>query len=181
MKIYTKQGDKGQTSILGGIKLPKHHVRIEAYGSVDELNANIGFLRDQDIDSGIVDDLIRIQEILFTIGSHLATDKEKISIELPEIDEKEVEFLENKIDEMEEGLPEMKNFILPGGHMSVSSCHLCRVTCRRAERWTSAFAESDKVDDIILVYLNRLSDYFFVLSRQIAKNKGAEEVPWRPK
>jgi len=180
MKIYTKRGDTGETSILGGSKLPKHHVRIEAYGTVDELNANIGWLRDQDIDAPIVQDLIKIQEILFTVGSHLANDEKKSSIKLPEIKESEVQFLEEKIDKMEEKLPEMKFFVLPGGHPAVSACHMARVVCRRAERWTSAFNEVNDVDPIIIKYLNRLSDYFFVLSRQIAKNHGVTEVPWKP-
>lgn len=179
MKIYTKKGDEGQTSILGGIKLPKHHIRIEAYGTVDELNANVGLLRDQDISDSTKNDLISIQEILFTIGSHLATDKAKTSFSLPSIEEKHIEFLEKKIDEMEEGLPAMTNFLLPGGHSAVSQCHVTRCVCRRAERWISAFNENTAVDAVILKYMNRLSDYFFVLSRQIAQNHKVTEVPWK--
>ncbi len=180
MKIYTKKGDTGQTSILGGVKLPKHHIRIEAYGTVDELNANIGYLRDQDISELMKEELINIQNQLFIIGSHLATDKNKSSIKLPEIQEKEVLFLENSIDKMENDLPEMTNFILPGGHPAVSGCHIARVVCRRAERWVSAFNESSMVEPIILKYLNRLSDYFFVLSRKIAQIHDVSEVPWKP-
>jgi len=180
MKIYTKKGDTGQTSILGGVKLPKHHIRIEAYGTVDELNANIAWLRDQDIQGVIRTDLIQIQEKLFTIGSHLANDKKKSKIKLPEIKESDVIFLEEKIDEMQDNLIEMKNFVLPGGHPAVSACHLARVVCRRAERLISAFNELSVVDPILIKYLNRLSDYFFVLSRKIAKYHHVSEVPWKP-
>lgn len=180
MKIYTKKGDKGQTSILGGTKLPKHDIRIEAYGTVDELNAHVGWLRDQKVSASIKKDLITIQEQLFTIGSHLATDKKKSRFVLPELKEEFVTFLEKRIDQMEETLEEMKNFILPGGHQAVSAAHLARCVCRRAERWTSAFHETEEVDPLILKYLNRLSDYFFVLSRRISADLKVVEVPWKP-
>lgn len=180
MKIYTKQGDEGNTSILGGIKLPKHHLRIEAYGTVDELNSNIGALRDSEVSESTKNDLIAIQKVLFGIGSHLATDKKQTSIALPTISVEFVNFLEKRIDEMDEKLPEMKNFILPGGHPAVSQCHITRCVCRRAERWISAFNAVEPVEGIILKYMNRLSDYFFVLSRQIASENKTIEVPWKP-
>ena len=168
------------TSIIGGIELAKHHVRIEAYGTVDELNSNIGWLRDQDIKEDYKNELIKIQEVLFTIGSHLATDRSATSIHLPSIEEKHIEMLEKSIDKMDDQLPAMTNFILPGGHPAVSAAHVTRSVCRRAERWVTAFNEREKVDGIILKYLNRLSDYFFVLSRQIAADHKVPDLPWKP-
>ena len=180
MKIYTKKGDSGETSILGGKKLPKHHVRLEAYGCIDELNSSVGFLRDQNIGEIIKNDLLKIQEELFTIGSHLASDKDS-SFPLPALQETWVSELENKMDEMDAQLPELKNFILPGGHPAVSSAHMSRCICRRAERWTSAFNELEGVDPLILKYLNRLSDYFFMLSRKIGQDLKVDEIYWKPR
>ena len=180
MKVYTKKGDKARTGILGESDVPKHHIRIEAYGTVDELNVLIGALRDHDIADQTKSFLVSIQENLFTIGSHLASNPQKSKIKLPDLQENWVEALENAIDEMESTLPEMKNFVLPGGHTSVSACHLARVVCRRAERRISEINEIEEVNSIILMYLNRLSDYLFVLSRHLSALFGAEEIPWRP-
>lgn len=181
MKVYTKKGDDGTTGLLGGTRLPKHHLRIESYGTVDELNSFIGLLRDH-LESGQrVDQLITVQEELFTIGSHLAADPEKNRMELPSIDASCIERLEQWMDEMNEGLPEMRSFVLPGGHQAVSVCHVCRCVCRRAERLIVALAETSEVEADILPYLNRLSDFFFVLARQLTSDFGAVETPWVPK
>lgn len=188
MKIYTKKGDKGNTSLFGGTRIPKHHIRIESYGTIDELNAYIGLLRDQDIDEKFKKQLYDIQHQLFTIGAELATDpqkaqlkngKERLAIE--KIQTKEIEFLEQQIDQMTEELPEMTHFILPGGHTTVSYCHIARCVCRRAERLTTALNEIEPTDEFVLQYLNRLSDYLFVLARILSKNLKVEEVKWIPK
>jgi len=180
-KIYTKTGDKGQTSLIGGTRLPKHHIRIEAYGTVDELNSHIGLLRDVIEDEKTFDLLISIQDRLFTIGSHLAADPEKNKMQLPPIFEEDVVALENAIDIINDRVPEMKSFVLPGGHVNVSYCHIARCVCRRAERAVLRLAENEKVEDIHTKYLNRLSDYLFMLSRQITLDKKAIEMPWKPK
>lgn len=180
-KVYTKTGDKGETSLIGGTRLPKHHIRIEAYGTVDELNSFVGLLRDQSIDEHTGDVLIEIQDRLFTIGSLLAADPKKNKMKLPEVKEEDILFLEKEIDKMDEVLPEMKHFVLPGGHTTVSYCHIARCVCRRAERATLKLAENEKVDAIIYKYLNRLSDYFFVLSRKLAQDLKASEIPWKPR
>ena len=181
MKIYTKKGDSGNTGILGGTRLPKHHIRIESYGTIDELNSNIGMLRDQLTSKKLVLELIKIQEELFTIGSQLASDPVKNKMELPMIDDADVTYLENRMDVMEETLPEMKFFVLPGGHVAVSAAHICRCVCRRAERLCVALKENEPVNDLIIQYLNRLSDYFFVLSRSLSQEFKAEEIPWKPR
>lgn len=178
MKIYTKTGDKGTTALFGGARLPKHHIRIESYGTVDELNSFIGLIRDHLDDDGLRAELKNIQEILFTIGSHLAADPSKENLWIPEIDVKEVTYLEEAIDRMDANLTPLKNFILPGGHPTVSYCHIARCVCRRAERQVVALSELEKVAIIIPQYLNRLSDYFFVLARFITKQLGVEEVVW---
>jgi cob(I)alamin adenosyltransferase len=180
-KIYTKTGDKGQTSLIGGTKLPKHHIRIEAYGTVDELNSHIGLLRDVVEDKLTCDLLISIQDRLFTIGSHLASDPEKNSMKLPPITEDDVIALEIAIDKINDIVPEMRFFVLPGGHINVSYCHIARCVCRRAERAVLRLAENEKVDEIHNKYLNRLSDYLFMLSRWITHEKKSEEIPWKPK
>lgn len=180
-KIYTKTGDKGQTSLIGGTRVPKHHIRIEAYGTVDELNSFIGLIRDQAIDTVSSDLLLIIQDRLFTMGSRLAADPGKNKMVLPEITEHDVEQLEQAIDTMEASLPEMKNFVLPGGHPIVSYCHIARCVCRRAERCVLKLSENEQVEELILKYLNRLSDYLFVLSRKLAKDNNAPEIPWKPK
>lgn len=180
-KIYTKTGDKGQTSLIGGTRLPKHHIRIEAYGTVDELNSHIGLLRDVIEDKFTLDLLISIQDRLFTIGSHLAADPEKNKMQLPPIFEDDVVALENAIDTINDQVPEMKSFVLPGGHVHVSYCHIARCVCRRAERAVLRLAENEKVEDIHPKYLNRLSDYLFMLSRWITIDKNVIELPWKPK
>lgn len=180
-KIYTKTGDKGQTSLIGGTRLPKHHIRIEAYGTVDELNSFIGLVRDSISEKELFDLLIEIQDRLFTIGSLLAADPEKNKMQLPQLNESDVVILEKAIDKMNETLPEMKSFVLPGGHPTVSHCHIARCVCRRAERAVLKLAENEKVDELIYKYLNRLSDYLFVLSRKLTQDFKANEIPWKPR
>lgn len=181
MKIYTKKGDDGTTGLLGGTRLPKHHLRIESYGTVDELNSFIGTLRDLNLPDDRKAELVQIQAELFTIGSHLAADPVKNKMELPSMEESWISRLETLMDEMDTNLPEMKFFVLPGGHPTVSAAHVCRSVCRRAERRCIALASESQVDDMIIKYLNRLSDYFFVLGRQLTVDFGAEEIPWNPK
>ncbi len=181
MKIYTKGGDKGTTALFGGTRLPKHHIRIESYGSVDELNSFIGLVRDHVKEDQLRATLKSIQETLFTVGSHLAADPSKENLWLPAIKDTEVELLEQGIDAMDEVLEPLKNFILPGGHPVVSHCHVVRCVCRRAERNVVALSELETVPPILIQYLNRLSDYFFVLSRFLGKELGAEEVVWEPR
>ncbi|MCE3258541.1 MAG: ATP:cob(I)alamin adenosyltransferase [Bacteroidetes bacterium] len=180
-KIYTKTGDKGLTSLIGGTRLPKHHIRIEAYGTVDELNSHIGLLRDVIQDTPTTDLLISIQDRLFTIGSHLAADPEKNKMELPSLFEDDILALEKAIDKIDEVVPEMKSFVLPGGHIHVSYCHIARCVCRRAERAVLRLAENEKVDDLHFKYLNRLSDYLFMLSRWLTFSYNSQEIPWKPK
>ena len=180
-KIYTKTGDKGETSLIGGTRLPKHHIRIEAYGNVDELNSFVGLVRDSVSDKELIDLLIEIQDRLFTIGSLLAADPEKNKMQLPQLHESDITLLEKAIDKMNETLPEMKSFVLPGGHLAVSHCHVARCVCRRAERSVLKLAENEKVDEIIYKYLNRLSDYFFVLSRKLTQDFKAKEIAWKPR
>lgn len=180
-KIYTKTGDKGQTSLIGGTRLPKHHIRIEAYGTVDELNSHIGLLRDVIEDSETNQLLVSIQDRLFTIGSHLAADPVKNKMELPLLFEEDIIALEKAIDKIDAVVPEMKSFVLPGGHIHVSYCHIARCVCRRAERAVLRLAENEKVEEIHFKYLNRLSDYLFMLSRHLTFMYKAEEMPWKPK
>jgi cob(I)alamin adenosyltransferase len=180
MKIYTKKGDKGETSLIGGMRVPKYDLRIESYGTVDELNSQLGVLRDQDIDDLYKKQIIDIQQLLFTSGSHLAVGKEGSSMKLPELKTADVENLEQFIDAMDEQLPPMRFFVLPGGHQAVSFAHVARCVCRRAERLTVHLASEEQVDELILTYLNRLSDYLFTLSRKIAHDLNAEEQPWIP-
>lgn len=178
-KIYTKTGDKGQTSLIGGTRVPKHHIRIESYGTVDELNSYIGLIRDQNLDEHTTKMLIEIQDRLFTIGSSLASDPEKSKMKIPDLKEDDVILLETEMDKMNELLPEMKSFILPGGHTTVSYCHIARCVCRRAERLTIHLSENGFVADLVIKYLNRLSDYLFVLSRKLAQDFHAKEIPWK--
>lgn len=181
MKIYTKTGDKGQTSLIGGTRVPKHHIRIEAYGTVDELNSYIGLVRDQQIDLYSKELLIEIQDRLFTIGSSLASDPEKSKMKIPDLKEEDIILLEKEIDKMNETLPEMRSFVLPGGHTTVSFCHIARCICRRAERNIIHLSETSFVAELVIKYLNRLSDYLFVLSRKIAHDLNASEIPWKPR
>lgn len=180
-KIYTKTGDKGQTSLIGGTRLPKYHIRIEAYGTVDELNSHVGLLRDVIEDTNTNELLVSIQDRLFTIGSNLAADPERNKMELPSLFEEDILALEKAIDSMDSIVPEMKSFVLPGGHIHVSYCHIARCVCRRAERAVLKLAENEKVDEIHFKYLNRLSDYLFMLSRWLTFQYKATEIPWKPK
>ena len=187
MKIYTKTGDKGKTSLFGGTRVPKYHLRIEAYGTVDELNSYIGLIRDQKIDPHTTEILLKIQNELFTLGSMLATPPEKEILKsgkdrlnINKVGEESVELLENEIDQMNESLPPMSHFILPGGHTTVSFCHITRCICRRAERITTLLSDESSINSQILVYLNRLSDYLFVLARKLTIDNQALEIPWIP-
>jgi cob(I)alamin adenosyltransferase len=177
MKIYTKTGDKGQTSLFGGARLPKNHIRIEAYGTVDELNSYIGLVRDAADNEDVRNTLKEVQDRLFTIGSNLASDPSKEMI-TPDVFQADIEFLETEIDTMTAVLEPLRSFILPGGHTTVSFCHIARCVCRRTERLVVALAGNEKVDLIIIQYLNRLSDYLFTLGRLLAKDLGVEEVKW---
>jgi len=181
MKIYTKKGDEGQTSLLGGTRVPKHHIRIEAYGTVDELNSYLGLIRDQDIDPSYKNGLLKIQDCLFIIGSALASDPDKKQAKIPSLEEADITLLEDEIDRLTAVLPEMRNFILPGGHTFVSYCHIARCICRRAERTVIQLSEKSEVQPVVIQYLNRLSDYLFTLSRKISSDVGAEEIPWKPR
>jgi len=180
-KIYTKTGDKGETGLFGGKRLPKNHIRIESYGTVDELNSYIGMLRDLAPNANQKELLKEIQDRLFTIGSNLASDPDKNMI-TPDVEKSDIEKLEQAIDQMNEVLPPLKNFILPGGHTTVSFCHIARTVCRRAERMVVALHHhNDSVDPAIIRYLNRLSDYLFVLGRQLSFDLKVEEIPWTPR
>lgn len=182
MKIYTKTGDKGTTALIGGTRVPKDDLRIESYGTVDELNSYIGLLRDQN-PSDIVefDVLVEIQDRLFTLGAHLATFDERGKKRVPPIFLSDVENLEQSIDRISDNLEPIRTFVLPGGHQSVSFCHIARCVCRRAERNTVKLSREIEVDELVLKYLNRLSDYLFALSRKWTKDFSAVETPWIPK
>jgi len=180
-KIYTKTGDLGKTSLIGGTRVPKSHLRIETYGTVDELNSFIGFLDDQLTDERTKKILREIQDRLFTIGSSLACDPEKEpKMKLPDLKEEDVQLLESEIDEMNIVLKPMKSFILPGGSMAVSSAHIARCVCRRAERNCVNMLEHEMfIDPLVVKYLNRLSDHLFVLARYIALLTGVSETEWK--
>ncbi len=178
MKIYTRKGDKGLTSIIGGTKLGKDHIRIEAYGTIDELNSWIGLVRDILTDDSLQEMLISIQDKLFIVGSLLASDPEKARMKLPMLDAKDIEILEKMIDSMEVGLSEMRAFILPGGAKEVSYCHIARAVCRRAERIVVKLNNNATIPSIIIIYLNRLSDFLFVLSRKISHDLSVREINW---
>ncbi len=186
MKIYTKTGDHGTTALFGGTRVPKHHLRIQSYGTVDELNSWIGLLRDQEIEDHHRKFLQNIQDRLFTAGSMLATEPQdpdnpkKMRIEIPQVTEADVLLLEDEMDALNTELPPMTNFILPGGHPVVSYCHIARTVCRRAERMTTLLNEQTEVSSILLVYLNRLSDYLFVLARKLSAELRADEIKWIP-
>ncbi len=187
MKVYTKTGDKGTTALFGGTRVPKHHIRIDSYGTIDELNSYIGLIRDQNIDQKSKETLIQIQDKLFTLGAILATDPEKTLLKngkerlnIPKITEETIGKLETEIDNMEESLPPMTHFVLPGGHTTVSYCHIARCVCRRAERLASLLYEQSPFDERALKYLNRLSDYLFVLARKLSYDLKADEIKWIP-
>ena len=178
-QVYTKTGDKGLTSLIGGTRVAKHHFRLEAYGTVDELNAHIGMIRSYSIDAPSVESLVRIQNQLFNIGSYLATDETVSDLRLHlKNDEAGIEFMEQEMDRMENALPPLRNFVLPGGHPALGECHIARTVCRRAERRVMAMAAEVDVDEWIIRYLNRLSDYLFVLSRHLSNYLSVDEIPW---
>ena len=191
-KIYTKTGDKGETSLFGGARVPKSHIRVEAYGTVDELNSYIGLLKDLIETPQYKAVLKEIQDRLFTIGSILATEPSK-QMKTPDLKNEDIQFLENEIDTMDVQLPPLKNFILPGGHSTVSFCNIARTVCRRAERLVINLVLLEKEEGqlinphnelgqaLSIQYLNRLSDYLFILGRKIAKDLGAEEILWKPR
>ncbi len=181
MKIYTKGGDKGMTSLLGGKRVSKSDIRLHAYGTVDELNSYLGLLSDQPVNQQRIELLREIQNKLFCIGSRLATHDPKDLDKLPELTEKDVALLERSIDEMERQLPALRSFLLPGGHASVSNGHIARCVCRRAERFVAELAQVATVETIILQYLNRLADLLFVLSRKMGQELDIGEIPWNPK
>ncbi|WP_341842973.1 cob(I)yrinic acid a,c-diamide adenosyltransferase [Chitinophaga caseinilytica] len=182
-RIYTKTGDKGKTSLIGGTKVSKGHLRIETYGTVDELNSWIGLVNDHMTDPDVRAMLRESQDRLFTIGASLATDPEKESkMKRPDLHEEDVKMLEDAMDKMDATLPEMKHFILPGGHVAVSHCHIARCVCRRAERLCVALMdEGQPVEPLVLQYINRLSDYLFMLARYVGHQLQVEELPWRPR
>jgi cob(I)alamin adenosyltransferase len=179
MKIYTKTGDKGLTSLIGGTRVPKSSLRIECYGTVDELNAHIGLVRDQEVNAARRSLLKEIQDRLFTIGSALAADPEKSKMKLPDLHAADVTLLEDEMDRLNLELPELRAFILPGGHPAVSHAHVARCVCRRAERLVIHLGEESFVAELVMIYLNRLSDFLFVLSRAMAHELGVEEVTWQ--
>ncbi|MEN8139174.1 MAG: cob(I)yrinic acid a,c-diamide adenosyltransferase [Bacteroidota bacterium] len=181
MKIYTKTGDKGSTSLFGGQRVEKHNIRIEAYGTLDELIAYMGLIRDFS-DEQTKEIIIKIQNTLFKIGSHLATakDNKKAQNKLPEISNKDIDLLEKEIDRIDQNIPPMTNFVLPGGHSNISHCHIARTICRRTERRISSLSEVEEIDTIIKVYINRLSDYLFMLSREFSAKLNSEEIFWKP-
>ncbi|HYC85908.1 MAG TPA: cob(I)yrinic acid a,c-diamide adenosyltransferase [Chryseosolibacter sp.] len=181
MKIYTKTGDQGTTSLFGGKRVSKADLRIETYGTVDELNSWMGVIRDQEINSSRKDLLIQIQDRLFTVGSILATEPGNTKVKIPALISEDVTLLEREIDAMEARLEPMRSFVLPGGHPSISFCHVTRTVCRRAERLCIALNNQEAIHPVIVPYLNRLSDYLFVLSRKMAAELKAEETAWHPK
>jgi len=188
MKVYTKTGDNGTTSLFGGTRVPKHHLRIESYGTIDELNSHIGLVRDQDINQHYKHVLMKIQDLLFTVGAILATDPKKATLKngkarlnIPKISNEDIEALEKEMDTMEASLPPMTHFVLPGGHQTVSFCHIARTVCRRAERLASHLNELEPFQPETLMYINRLSDYLFVLARKLSYDLQAEEIKWIPK
>ena len=188
MKVYTKTGDTGTTALFGGTRVPKHHIRIESYGTVDELNSHIGLIRDQEMNPLYQEVLIEVQDRLFTVGAILATPPEKETLKNGEkrlqnlgIQESDIEYLENQIDAMEESLPQMTHFVLPGGHTTVSYCHIARCVCRRAERLAVHLNDIEPTDELVIKYLNRLSDYLFVLARKLSFDLNADEVQWIPR
>ncbi len=181
MKIYTKKGDKGTTGLIGGTRVKKDNVRIESYGTIDELNAYIGLLADIISDKDLIKELNEIQDRLFTIGSILAADPDKSSMKLPPLLNEDIENLEMWIDKNNSALPEMRFFILPGGHQHISFCHIARCVCRRAERRVVELNGIESIDEKVITYLNRLSDYLFILCRKIAHDLNIQEKPWHPR
>ena len=187
MKIYTKTGDKGTTALFGGTRVKKYNLRIESYGTVDELNSYIGLIKDQNIDENSTNALLSVQNELFTLGAMLATPPEKETLKsgkerlnIPKVNLTSIEFLEQEIDKMDAELPQMTHFILPGGHQAVSFCHIARCVCRRAERLCVELNDNEPINQDILIYLNRLSDYLFTLARKLTLDLKVEEIKWIP-
>jgi cob(I)alamin adenosyltransferase len=178
-KIYTKTGDKGKTSLLEGTRVPKYHVRIEAYGTVDELNASMGMLGEEQVLQSFIPLIREVQNKLFTLGSILANDPEKSHFEIPGIEEADIKSLEDSIDQLNDQLDPLKNFVLPGGHPANAWAHICRTVCRRAERRVVELAEQTELDPKVIRYLNRLSDWLFMVARFASKQSGAEEIIWK--
>jgi cob(I)alamin adenosyltransferase len=181
MKIYTKTGDEGTTSLFGGKRVSKADLRIDAYGTIDELNSWIGVMRDQPVNQSRLELLAEIQDRLFTIGSILATEPDNKKVKIPALVETDTELLEKQMDVMDAQLPAMRHFVLPGGHSSVSFGHVARTVCRRAERLVIALNQIEKVDPLVIKYLNRLSDFLFMLCRSMAFELKAPETPWQPR
>ncbi|CAN5295008.1 cob(I)yrinic acid a,c-diamide adenosyltransferase [soil metagenome] len=181
MKIYTKTGDQGTTALFGGKRVSKADLRIETYGTIDELNSWIGVLRDQEVNTNRSEELVEIQDRLFTVGSILATEPGNTKVKIPHLAETDIVYLEMKIDAMDVVLEPMKVFVLPGGHQSVSFGHVARTVCRRGERLVIALDAHETVDVLVIQYLNRLSDYLFVLCRMMTKELKAIETPWKPR
>lgn len=179
VKIYTKTGDTGTTSLIGGKRLPKNHIRLEAYGTIDELNSYLGLVRSQPIENEIKEQIIKIQNALFTIGSNLASENPENLKNFPKISQSDIDFLEKKIDAFEKTLPKMTNFVLPGGSTIVGMCHVARSVCRRAERKIVELSQNEQIEKQLLIYINRLSDYLFVLSRKLSFNSNVEEIEWK--
>lgn len=180
MKIYTKTGDRGDTSLIGGRRVSKADIQIEAYGTIDELIAFVGYLRDMMPTADRISHLVQIQDKLMIIAALLARDENNPNIVLPTIGDSDILGLEQEIDHMESTIPPLASFVLPGGHPVVSLCHVVRTVCRRAERIVIAMASNLHVDEVLIRYLNRLSDYFFVLSRKLAKDLNVNEIEWYP-
>ncbi|MDE6451389.1 MAG: cob(I)yrinic acid a,c-diamide adenosyltransferase [Odoribacter sp.] len=181
MKIYTKTGDKGMTSLIGGKRVPKNSIRLESYGTIDELNSYLGVIRSFVKDGLLADELVEIQSRLFDIGGHLATDPDNQAIKIQlGVNEASIQLLEKAIDRMDAEVPPLKYFVLPGGNQIVAFCHVARTVCRRAERRMLDLAENSNVDESVLKYINRLSDYLFILSRKMAHDAGMEEHKWIP-
>lgn len=183
LKIYTKTGDLGKTSLIGGTKVPKSHIRIETYGTVDELNSFVGLVSDHIADANNKVILKEVQDRLFTIGSSLACDPEKEpKMKIPDLKESDIELLEKEMDKMSDAIPAMKSFILPGGHVAVSTIHVARCVCRRCERLCVLMQEENMfIDPLVIKYINRLSDFLFILARYTGHQLGVEELPWKPR
>jgi cob(I)alamin adenosyltransferase len=179
-KIYTRKGDDGKTALLGGDRVSKHHIRVESYGTVDELNSYLGLIRSGANDTGVIAAIGTVQDRLFTLGSYLASAPGSKMI-LPELYDEDVVFLENEIDRMTAGLPELRNFILPGATQQGAHAHVARCVCRRAERLVVYLSDNEEIDGMIVTYLNRLSDYLFTLARYLDKLGGGEEIAWVPR
>lgn len=181
MKIYTKTGDEGKTSLIGGTRVSKADLRIETFGTVDELNAYVGLIASNDLAKPYQAVLREIQDRLFTVGASLASDPEKQAKKIPDLVPSDVTFLELEIDKMNESLPALRHFILPGGDTAASFCHVARCVCRRAERLVVDLSTKSVVDKLVMVYLNRLSDFLFILARKLSSDAKVAEFIWTPR